>query len=78
MNWLSSQYLKGYASELLVCGFVSSRTGHNAIIFGYHWALLGPLWALQSYEKEKIVEIGCKTSISRKIQVSHCLAGLSK
>jgi len=70
-NWLSSQYLKEDASEPLSRGFVSSRTGHSAIIFGYRWVLLGPLGVLQNHEKAKMLQIGCKTKISRKLQVSH-------
>ena len=52
-NWLSSQYLKEDASEPLTRAFVSNRTGHSAINFGYRWVLLEPLGVLQSHEKAK-------------------------
>jgi hypothetical protein len=49
----SSQYLKGYASELLTCGFVASRTGQGTMILDYRWVVWGPLRVLQSHEKAK-------------------------
>ena len=52
-NWLSSQYLKGYAGELLIRGSVPSRMGHSTMIPDYRWVLWGPLGALQSYTNAK-------------------------
>ena len=52
-NWLLSQYLKEDASEPLTRGSVPSEMGHSAMIFDYRLVLLGPLGALQSYEKGK-------------------------
>jgi len=49
----SSQYLKGYAGELLIRGSVGSRMEHSTMILGYRWVLWGPLGALQSYENAK-------------------------
>ena len=53
-NWLSRQYLKKYASELLTQGSVSRKMWHGAVIFSYRWVLLGRLGVLQSHEKAKI------------------------
>jgi len=47
----SSQYLKGYAGELLIRGSVRSRMEHSTMILDYRWVLWGPLGALQSHEK---------------------------
>ena len=49
----SSQYLKGYAGELLIRGSVRSRMEHSTMILDYRWVLWGPLGALQSYTNAK-------------------------
>ena len=49
----SSQYLKGYAGELLIRGSVRSRMKHSTMILDYRLVLLGPLGVLQSYEEGK-------------------------
>ena len=49
----SSQYLKGYAGEPLIRGFVPRRVGHSTVIPDYRWVLWGPLGVLQGYGKPK-------------------------